>query len=105
MPPSKILQAELDDARFLEQRLAEAKAQLKVLETDYEATCTRVMGLLKAGATIQRGPLSCAIALEERKKSVSWKSEFIAVRSEAEAAEILARQPIVCTEVLVISAR
>jgi hypothetical protein len=102
MPKLLIQQAELDYAKFLEVHIAEAKAQLKVMQDDYDATCARFLRMLQEGAKVQRGPLTLSVELEERRKSVSWKSEFIAVRSEAEANDILAAQPITFKEVVVI---
>jgi hypothetical protein len=97
-----ISQQELDYTRLLELQLAEQKARCKLIEEELLKTHATLYGLLKDGAKVQRGPLTVSIELEEKRKSVSWKQEFITVRSQVEADAILADQPILVKEVVVV---
>ena len=103
MPKLMITQTELDYACLLESQLIEQKTRLKLIEEELTKTHATLYAMLQDGAKIQRGPLTVAIELEERRKSVSWKQEFIHVRSEVEAQAILDAQPISVKEVVVVS--
>jgi hypothetical protein len=103
MPKLMITQVELDYSRLLEQQIAAQKAQVKLLEEELTRTHATFYAMLQDGAKIQRGPLTVSIELEEKRKSVSWKTEFILVRSEVEAQAILDAQPISVKEVIVVS--